>query len=145
MPALPMRLLLAAALVGVASAFAPPLSVRPQSAMRAAVVMADEKKAAPKKEKAPPKPKVPGEGDPFGAAATAYSEANKDGGSAYQPRGISDATVIDIYQNSIESEDEPWHATCRTSNVLGIGSLSCAARPPFWSCGRGPGAVLGRG
>ena len=140
MPAL--RLLTAAALVGAASAFAPPLSVRPQSAMRAAVVMADEKKAAPKKEKAPPKPRLPGEGDPFGAAALAYSEVNKDGLSAYQPRGISDATVIDVYQNCIESDDEPWHATCRSSNVLGVSSLTYASRPPVlelwaWCSGAG--------
>lgn len=71
---------------------------------------------------------MPGEGDPFGAVAQAYSEANKDGGSAYQPRGISDATVIDMYQNAIETDDEPWHSTCRTPNVLGISSLE-AAKP----------------
>ena len=117
-----------ALVIGAALAFAPPLSVRPTSAVRSSVVM-DEKKAAPKKEKPPPKPKVAGEGDPFGAVAQAFSEANKDGGSAYQPRGISDATVIDMYQNAIETDDEPWHSTCRTPNVLGISSLECVRSP----------------
>ena len=91
-----LKLSLVAAAVGLSSAFAPPMSVRPASALRAAVSM-DEKEAPKKakKEKAEPKPRAPGEGDPFGAIAQAYSEANKDGLSAYQPRGISDATVID--------------------------------------------------
>ena len=123
------RFLAVAALVAAASAFAPPLSVRPTSAVRSSSIVMEEKAAKAKKEKPPPKPKVPGEGDPFGAVAQAYSEANKDGLSAYQPRGISDATVIDMYQNAIETDDEPWHSTCRTPNVLGISSLECVRSP----------------
>lgn len=118
-----MQKLLLAALVGAASAFAPPLSVRPASALRASVSM-DEKKVAKKKEAPPPKPKVPGEGDPFGPIAQAYGEANRDGGSTFQPRGISDATVIDVYQSYIETDDEPWHSTCRPSAVVGLDGLA---------------------
>ena len=113
--------------IASASAFVAPLSVRSQSM---AAISMDEKKAAPKKKEAPPpKPKVPGEGDPFGDVAQAYSEANKDGGSAYQPRAISDASVIDAYQTIIESDDEPWHATCRPVAVVGLDGLEYAARP----------------
>ncbi len=129
-----MKLLLAAALLAVASAFAPPLSVRPQSAVRARISMDEEKK--PEK-KAPTR--SPGEGNPFSAAGIAYSEANKDGGDAYQPRAISDATVVDVFQGTLETEDEPWHSTARINTVVGLSTLKCAPlhppSPPFF-CGR---------
>ena len=85
----------------------------------AAQMMAEEKEAkaakkAAKKEKKEI-PRIPGEGDPFGEIATAYSIANRDGGSAFQPRGISDATVIK--PQYIETEDEPWCA--RSTPCLG--------------------------
>ena len=65
-------------------------------------MMADEEapKKAAKKAKPEPKPKLPGEGDPFGNIAQAYSVANRDGGSAFQPRAISDATSIDRAHSS---------------------------------------------
>lgn len=64
----------------------------------------------------------PREGEPFGdgdRGADGYRK--KVGGvrvaeEAYQPRGISDATVIKPMY--IETEDEPWHATCRPSGAL---------------------------
>jgi len=122
-----MQKLIIACAVALASGFAPPMSVRPQSAMRASVSMEEEKAA--KKEKPPPKPRVPGEGDPFSEVAQAYGNANRDGGSAFQPRAISDATVIDCYQSYIEADDEPWHATCKSpGNILGIDTLT-AAKP----------------
>jgi len=111
------------ALLGAASAFAPPHMARlSQSSVR---MMAEKEAPAKKakKEAPPPKPKLPGEGDPFSPEALAYSEKNRDGGSAFQPRGISDATVIDKYQPYIENDDEPWHATCKGS-VVGLDTLS---------------------
>lgn len=124
-----LRFVAVAALCGAVSAFVAPLSVRSSSAV--SIRMEDEPKAAKKakKEKPPPKPKLPGEGDPFGAIAQEYSEANKDGLSAFQPRGISDATVIDAYQSYIESDDEPWHSTCRPVAVVGLDGLACAQTP----------------
>ena len=123
-----LRTIVLAAAVCAASAFAPPLSVRAQSMARAAVTM-EEKEAPKKKEKPPPKPKVPGEGDPFGDVAQAFSNSMRDGlGSLEAPAGITDANVIDVYQPYIESMDEPWHATCRSGNVLGLNSLS-ASKP----------------
>ena len=90
-------------------------------------MMADEKKAEKKKKEAPPpKPRVPGEGDPFGPEATAFSLANRDGlGGLKPPAGITDATVIDRYQSVYLDEDEPWHATCR-SVVTDAALLQCA-------------------
>jgi len=123
-----LRTIVLSAAVCAVSAFAPPLSARPQSAVRAAVSM-EEKAAKAAKEKPPPKPRVPGEGDPFGEVAQAFSEATKDGGASVEaPKGISDALVIDVYQPYIESMDEPWHATCRSSSVIGLDSLA-AAKP----------------
>lgn len=107
--------------LGVAHAFTAPLSVRSNSVV--ASISMDEAKTAPKKEKPPPKPRLPGEGDPFGEVAQAFSDANKDGGSAYQPRGISDATVVDAYQSYIEADDEPWHSTCRPVAVVDMAGL----------------------
>merc|ERR1719183_2169573 len=90
-------------------------------------MMAEKAEKAPakkaKKEAPPPKPKLPGEGDPFSPEALAYSDKMRDGGSAFQPRGISDANVIDKFQPYIENDDEPWHATCKGA-VVGIDSLS---------------------
>ena len=40
---------------------------------------------------------------------------------AYQPRGISDATVIK--PQYIETDDEPWHFTCRPQVALTKGQL----------------------
>jgi len=125
-----MKLLLVAYVAAV-SAFAPPLTARPQSALRARVSMEDAPapKAKAKKEAPPPKPKVPGEGDPFGEVAQAFGDATRDGGASVEaPKGISDATVIDVYQPYIETMDEPWHATCRSSNVLGLDPLA-ASKP----------------
>ena len=69
---------------------------------------------------------MPGEGDPFGEIAQAFSEANRDGLSAFQPRGISDATVIDAFTNCIDTDDEPWHSTCRPVAVVDIAGLASA-------------------
>jgi len=118
--------LLVAALLVSASAFAPPMTR--VGVARCSVRMEEKAAKKAKKEEPPPKPKAPGEGDPFGAVAQAFSEANKDGGSAFQPRGISDANVIDCYQTYIESDDEPWHATCKGGTVLGIEQLA-ASKP----------------
>jgi hypothetical protein len=72
---------------------------------------------------------VPGEGDPFGDVAQAISDATRDGGGdAGAPMAITDATVVDVYQPYIETMDEPWHATCRSSNVLGLEPLA-ASKP----------------
>merc|ERR1740127_448792 len=95
--------LLLAASVAAATAFAPPLSVRSASVAARAFVVAEEEKKVAKKEKPPPKPRLPGEGDPFSTEAQAYSDLTRDGGETggapvYQPRGISDAGVIDVYQ-----------------------------------------------
>ena len=87
--------------------------------------MKDEPKTKEKVEKV----LLPGEGDPFSAEAIAYSEANKDGGSAFQPRGISDATVIDD-AGYIENEDEPWHSTCRPGGYADIATLAYVPRTP---------------
>ena len=84
--------------------------------------MKDEK---PKKEEKVEVAKLPGEGDPFSAEAIAYSEANKDGGSAFQPRGISDATVI-TDAGYIENDDEPWHSTCRPTATIDLATLAYA-------------------
>ena len=87
-----------------------------------ALQMKDEK---PKKEEKVEVAKLPGEGDPFSAEAIAYSEANKDGGSAFQPRGISDATVI-TDAGYIENDDEPWHSTCRPTATIDLATLAYA-------------------
>merc|ERR1719181_1016308 len=92
-------------------------------------MMAEEKEAkaakkAAKKEKKEI-PRIPGEGDPFGEIATAYSIANRDGGSAFQPRGISDATVT-LGNDYIENDDEPWHHTCKATFVGTAEALTCA-------------------
>lgn len=121
-----LKVVAAAALCATASGFVAPVSVRASSTVAIRMDEAAPKKAAPKKEKPPPKPKVPGEGDPFGEIAQAYGNANRDGGSAFQPRGISDATVVDAYQAVIENDDEPWHSTCRPVTVLDIPGLAKA-------------------
>jgi len=80
------------------------------------------------------------EGKPFGEADRGAdydaNGARKVGGirnaaEAFQPRGISDATVV--APQYIETEDEPWHATCRSSNVVTKSSLetSYGATLPF--------------
>ena len=88
-----------------------------------------EEKAAKKAKKAapPPKPRLPGEGDPFSPEAIAFSEKMKDGASTFQPRAISGEGVF-MPSNYIENDDEPWHSTCRSSNVLGTDKLA-AAKP----------------
>ena len=111
-----------AALVAGASAFAPPLSAVSRSA-RAAVVMEEKVAKKAKKEAPPPKPKLPGEGDPFSPEAQAYSEKMKDGLDAFVPRTISGEGVF-MPSTYIEDEDEPWHSTCRSSNVLGTEKLA---------------------
>ena len=117
------RFLLIAMCIAFAAAFQAPASAL---SMRSAAISMDEK-AAPKKEKPPPKPRVPGEGDPFGPEGMAFGDANKDGKKgAFQPRAISDASVIDKFQasNYIEAYDEPWHATCQTVTSLQPDALS---------------------
>ena len=56
-----------------------------------------------------PVARIPGEGDPFpdGGMRRAEDIATK------QPRGISDGSAALQY---IETEDEPWHATCRPTS-----------------------------
>ena len=56
-----------------------------------------------------PVARIPGEGDPFrdGDMRRAEDIATK------QPRGISDGSAALQY---IETEDEPWHATCRPTS-----------------------------
>lgn len=49
--------------------------------------------------------RVPGEGDPFGENE-GLERGNRAAVEAFQPRGISDATVIK--PQYIETEDEPW-------------------------------------
>lgn len=69
----------------------------------------------------------PREGEPFGKGdrdpKTGYRKAGgvRVGEEAYQPRGISDATVIKPMY--IETDDEPWHSTCRPTNLLTKGEL----------------------
>ena len=64
-----------------------------------------------------------------GMTARFLGNANRDGlGSVDAPAAISDATIIDVYQPYIESADEPWHVTCRSSNVLGLDALT-ASKP----------------
>ena len=78
-----------------------------------------------KKEAPPPKPKLPGEGDPFSPEAEAYSAMIQDPArnpDAYVPRVITGEGVF-MPSTYIEDEDEPWHATCHSSNVLGIEKL----------------------
>ena len=50
---------------------------------------------------------------------------------AIQPRAISDGAVADRFQASdyISSEDEPWHATCRSNFVGSADILQCVAAP----------------
>ena len=111
-----MRVLLVSVLLAGVSAFAPPLSRVAGVSTRASLQMADAPAPAAKKEKEEPV-RVPGEGDPFSAAAKAAAPE-----PARQPRAISDATVVDRIQasNYIDNEDEPWHATARGTNVLGM-------------------------
>lgn len=74
--------------------------------------------------------KDPREGEPFGNAdrdeKTGYRKSVggvRVGEEAFQPRGISDASVIDSYQTYIETMDEPWHATCRPTTTITKGAL----------------------
>ena len=50
--------------------------------------------------------RVPGEGDPFGEKEGLARGNRLAPNPAFQPRGISDATVIK--PQYIETEDEPW-------------------------------------
>jgi len=106
---------------GGATAYTLSPVARPRVAMRSAsVVMAEEidmVKTVPWGDER--------EGKPFGGAdRDASYDANKSrqlGGirestEAYQPRAISDATVPK--PQYIESDDEPWHSTCRSTTVI---------------------------
>jgi len=59
--------------------------------------------------------RVPGEGDPFGEKE-GMGRGNRKVVEAFQPRGISDATVIK--RQYIETDDEPWHADNRATTTL---------------------------
>lgn len=69
-------------------------------------------------------PRVPGEGDPFG-------DGIRQGEGSFQPRGISDASVL--APQYIETEDEPWHSTAKQTVSISKGQLSGAlgAQLPF--------------
>jgi hypothetical protein len=74
------------------------------------------------------------EGEPFGKADRDDSGYRSLGGvrvaeESYMPRGISDANVIDGYQTYIETDDEPWHATCRPVAVVTKKDFGDAALP----------------
>lgn len=85
-----------------------PALTSPCTAPRAALVMM-------------PVERVPGEGDPFNGGNMRRAEdlATK------QPRGISDGGANMQY---IETDDEPWHATCRPSSRSTIVSKTVLQR-----------------
>jgi len=118
-----MKLTLVAAGIAVAAGFAPPMSLATHSMTMAPVsVRMDEKvEKKAKKEKPPPKPRLPGEGDPFSAEAKAYMATYAP--ESPSPRTIADASVIDRFQSYIEESDEPWHATCTTTTMVGPDTL----------------------
>jgi hypothetical protein len=63
----------------------------------------------------------PREGNPF--TESGRPRKNKE---AYQPRGIADATVIK--RQYIETDDEPWHSTCRPVNPVTKGGFENAIK-----------------
>jgi len=56
--------------------------------------------------------RLPGEGDPFNEGLMRRAEDI----AVPTPRDLVDATVLK--PQYIETEDEPWHATCRASSVV---------------------------
>jgi len=58
-----------------------------------------------------PVERIAGEGDPFNGGVMRKAEDVPD--AARQPRGISDGEANLQY---IETDDEPWHSTCRPSS-----------------------------
>jgi len=56
--------------------------------------------------------RLPGEGDPFNDGMMRRSEDI----AVPTPRDLVDATILK--PQYIETEDEPWHATCRASSVV---------------------------
>jgi len=75
----------------------------------------------------------PREGEPFGEADGPNRPIGKirEAVEAYQPRGLSDATVIKPAY--IETDDEPWHSTCKSTVALtkDLASTSYSASLPF--------------
>jgi len=75
----------------------------------------------------------PREGKPFGEADGPNRPIGKirEAVEVYQPRGLSDATVIKPAY--IETDDEPWHATCKSTVALtaDLASTSYSASLPF--------------
>jgi len=71
----------------------------------------------------------PREGKPFGEADGPNRPVGKVRGAveAFQPRGITDASVIKPAY--IETEDEPWHASSRQTVVVTKSALEAADLP----------------
>lgn len=68
--------------------------------------------------------KDPREGQPFGKEGE--SGKMRLAKETFQPRGISDATVLK--RQYIETDDEPWHSTCRPAQPLTANTFSQALK-----------------
>jgi len=137
-------------LVGTANGFAltPDLLSRPSSVVRSASQIQMNWVNTEDMVSSAPVWGDPREGKPFGDAdrdeakyvgtsdSGSFDVRKKIGGvrtaeASKQPRGITDATVVK--PQYIETEDEPWHATCRPASVITKGDLesSLEAGLPF--------------